>query len=347
VADIATPNRRWNSFVCPSCRFIFRVSRDHDGKGVVCPACRIMLRLPGDGILPGPLMLEREGAMEEAADFEAHPDHAGGNFPLAAGTGLAAVVVLGLFTWWLMPGPNPAQTSAPTVETAVPAEESAEAPAERPKTDIAEIDSVTKHFLEAKSIAELKPWIRLPEATLPRIVAAQGDEPYSPPGFKGMAGDYNFTTRDGLETVIVPVRTGDFGKGDLVLVKEPAGWRADWESWVGWSEMSWQDFRKSKPAEAKLFRVRVSDVDYYNFGFKDEIEWRSYRLDSPDGAESLFGYAERGSDTDVRIDPRDAQDGKRMLVMLKFPPDAPGDNQVLIDRVVAEGWLDPGKASPP
>jgi hypothetical protein len=346
VAETATPNRRWNSFVCPSCRFIFRVPRDHDGKGVVCPACRIMLRLPGDDALPGPLLLKREDVEEDTGEFEAAPGRKGGNFPLVAGTSLAALVVLGLFTWWLMPGPESQKTVDPATQAVSPIE-APEAPTERAKTEMAEIDSVTKHFLEAESIEEMKPWIRLPEATLPKIHRWLGKEPYSVPGFKGLAGDYGFTTREGLEAVVVPVRTADYEKRNLVLVREPEGWRADWESWAGWSEMSWQEFRSSKPAEPKLFRVTVSDVDYYNFGFKDELEWRSYRLDSPDGENSLFGYAKRGSDTDVRIDPRDATEGKRMLVTLKFPPDSPGDNQVLIDRIVAEGWVDPGKASPP
>lgn len=306
-----------------------------------------MLRLPGDGALPGPLLLEREDAAEDPGEFEASPDRDGGNFPLVAGTGLAALVVLGLFTWWLIPGPESRRNAAPAVAAVEEVPAAPDVPAERPKTEIAEIDSVTKHFLQAKSIDEVKQWIRMPEATLPKIRSWLGEKPYSAPGFTGQAGDYEFSTRDGLAVVIVPVRTTNHEKGNLVLVKEPAGWRADWESWVGWSEMSWQEFRSSKPAEPKLFRVIVSKVDYYNFGFKDELEWRSYRLDSPDREDSLFGYAKRGSDTDVRIDPRDATDGKRMLVTLKFPPDSPGNNQVLIDRIVAEGWVDPGKTSPP
>ncbi|RYD23361.1 MAG: hypothetical protein EOP87_26570, partial [Verrucomicrobiaceae bacterium] len=62
--------RRWNSFVCPGCRCVFRVPRDHDGKGVVCPACRIMLRLPGpDDELP-PLMSQPAAGMAEQAEVE-------------------------------------------------------------------------------------------------------------------------------------------------------------------------------------------------------------------------------------------------------------------------------------
>ena len=49
--------RRWSGFVCPDCRFVFRVSRDHDGEGIVCPSCRRMLRLPKEGEETAPLMV--------------------------------------------------------------------------------------------------------------------------------------------------------------------------------------------------------------------------------------------------------------------------------------------------
>lgn len=32
--------------MCPDCRLVFRVPRDHDGRGLVCPGCRRLLRLP-------------------------------------------------------------------------------------------------------------------------------------------------------------------------------------------------------------------------------------------------------------------------------------------------------------
>lgn len=306
-----------------------------------------MLRLPAEDALPGPLMLEREDDSEDFEEAGTEPAPKGGNFRLVAGTGLAALVVLGLFAWWLMPDKESVKAVEPLAADTVASEAVVQdlAP-ETAKTDVVEIDSVTRHFLQATSIEELQPWIRLPEATLPKIKAWSGGS-YTPPGFKGMAGDYDFTPREGLQMVVVPVRTADYEKRNLAVVKEAAGWRADWESWAGWSEMSWQDFRSAKPVEAKLFRVLVAQVDYYNFGFKDDLEWRSYRLDSLDEGQSLFGYVKRGSDIDVKIDPREPEGHKRMIVMLKFPPEAAADNQVLIDRIVAEGWVDPGTPVPP
>ena len=298
-----------------------------------------MLRLPGDDALPGPLVLEREeDAGDDAAD-ETGAKSPARNLPMLAITGALALVALGCFTWWLMPDRDAPREAAPVADTPSPVIEAPVAPAESPKTDRAEIDSVTRNFLEAKSIDELKPLIRHPDATLPKISSWLGGKPFEVPGLKDMGADISFFTRGPLEAAIVPVRTANYEKREVTLVKEAAGWRVDWECWSGWSEMTWEEFRRTKPTTPKLFRVKVFKVDYYNFGFKDELEWRSYRLDSSDGEESLFGYAKRGSDTDVRIDPRDVTDGKRMLVMLKFPTASSADNQVVIESIVAEGWL--------
>lgn len=44
----------WAACACPVCRFVFRVPKNHEGKGVVCPACRYLLRLPSNEQPPEP-----------------------------------------------------------------------------------------------------------------------------------------------------------------------------------------------------------------------------------------------------------------------------------------------------
>lgn len=64
--------RRWSGFVCPDCRFVFRVARDHDGSGLVCPSCRRLLRIPTENDLVPPLLVEQllkdEGQSVQDAD---------------------------------------------------------------------------------------------------------------------------------------------------------------------------------------------------------------------------------------------------------------------------------------
>ena len=73
MPDTLESARRWSGYVCPDCRFVFRVPRDHDGKGIVCPSCRRMLKIPTATDTPPPLLVPlRRTAPEEPASEE-HP----------------------------------------------------------------------------------------------------------------------------------------------------------------------------------------------------------------------------------------------------------------------------------
>lgn len=41
--------RRWNAYVCPDCRLVFRIPTNHEGRGTVCPSCSRLLRIPKEG----------------------------------------------------------------------------------------------------------------------------------------------------------------------------------------------------------------------------------------------------------------------------------------------------------
>ncbi|RYD32583.1 MAG: hypothetical protein EOP87_12575 [Verrucomicrobiaceae bacterium] len=140
--------------------------------------------------------------------------------------------------------------------------------------------------------------------------------------------------------VSVNLVTGDFEPKSMAFLDTPQGLKIDWDSWAGWSEMSWEEFRSKKPAESQVFRVVLSPVVYYNFAFADESKWKSYRLISPDGEHSIYGYAEKDSMLEQRIR-LDADTRKVSLMLsLKFPEGATADNQVEIDGFVAEGWVE-------
>jgi hypothetical protein len=82
-------------------------------------------------------------------------------------------------------------------------------------------------------------------------------------------------------------------------------------------------------------------VDYYNFAFADDKKWRSFRLESLKGDQSMYGYVEKDSEVDrkIRISPESKQ--AALILKVRFPEGAKEDsNQVLIDEVVNEGWVE-------
>jgi hypothetical protein len=180
--------------------------------------------------------------------------------------------------------------------------------------------------------------VRKRDEVEPKIRAWYREHPFGDLTLKEFGANHMVMFRYGLASVTV--RTSDFKNRFIVLQKTGDGFKVDWESWVGWSEMSWKKFRKQRPAEPKLFRVYAKQGKYYNFGFSDDTVWRCYELGSPDGEDVVFGYVRRGSDLDMKM-AGVADKPVGMTLMLRFPENAPSDNQVFIDSIVAEGWAIP------
>jgi hypothetical protein len=225
-------------------------------------------------------------------------------------------------------------TTAPAVQQA--------APDRRPggPSDMefrAAAEPLAKAFLEADSVEALLPLVHNPAVSGPRI---REFHQASPPQAAGMAA---FDTRNEVARtgtmLTVWVRTGDLDERPMAFAATPEGLRIDWESWAGWSEMPWERFLAERPVTDKLFRVVLRPVDYYNFAFTDDRKWQSYRLESADAAHAVYGYTERGSVLDSRIRP--APDVKQvpLTLALRFPADAGNRNQVLIGKIIAEGWV--------
>lgn len=324
-----------------------------------------MLRLPTAGEDPGPLIVYPSPtlAAEQAEDHEESEhdhdhDHAeekeGSTLRFIAMMSVPGVLLLGLFAWMLMPkDQSPAATNTPVAanETA-PAQPLDEAKPEatskrntKPSQTVwVQLEDVVQKFLTAPTAEEALKWIYRPDEVKAKAEAWYVATPYESPGFKGVGSEFSYLSEEGTEAIGLFVRKGDFQRREIALVETPEGYRVDWESWAGWSEMNWSDFKKQRPTEPKLFRVVSSPSGYYNFSFKNETEWISFRLESPDGEDFLYGYAPTASDLAARLRPTDGVDKRHVILKLKFPADSPVDNQVLIEEIVNDRWLDlPGK----
>jgi hypothetical protein len=368
VSDTVTTSRRWNSFVCPGCRCVFRVPQAHDGTGVVCPACRMMLRLPGpDDELPPlvnpatavaePVEVEEEDYDDTGADEAATAARSDRTF--ITGLALAAVVLVGIVAWWLMPEKKAPSAVAEVPGKSIPGQAAGAtsgngsgtdggtdpgaltggSTVEPPKPLLIEIESTVKAFMQAATREESLALVVDPADAARKWDGWRAGETYVAPGFEGIIGDPVTTGVGEGATSVVMARNGGYKLREIHLVRRDGKLKVDWDSWVGWSEMTWEDFRTKKPVEPVMFRVQLSRVDYFNFDFRDEAQWSSYRLDSRDGGEFLYGYVPRTGDLDQRLRPTDMGAITKWTVKLKFPPGATRDNQVLIDSVVEEGWL--------
>lgn len=381
VPETKEKRRRWSGYVCPDCRFVFRIPGDHDGKGVVCPGCRRMLRIPAAGERLPPLVMPLkaaspdEGKSEEGAShggrrrrkkkarqsenhaWDKAPENSHGSgrrerrqmrWMMFGGVVLFSLIVAGVVTAMLGGGKAPAPTIAGSAADS-PSVDGVEAPVSAPveKSDtviLAEAEPIIRKFMETSSLEDLLLLVRNPSVTESRMRKHYPDGTVEPPGL-GKFNTRSKLTRLG-SVLSVNVRTSDFDERTISFFDTSEGIKIDWESWAGWSEMPWEEFLDSKPTTAKLFRVELSPVDYYNFLFSDDSKWRSYRLDSPDGNYSVFGYAERGTVLDSKLRPSPDVKKVALTLSLKFPEGAGSGKQVIIDKIMTEGWVVESEEAP-
>lgn len=198
-----------------------------------------------------------------------------------------------------------------------------------------ELEPVVRAFLEAPDLESASRLTARPGRTLERMRQHHGDD-YRPPGLRLIL--WNEALTRGEKWASFRIETGEFRRGRIFLVQD-GGWKIDWESWAGWSPMSWDQLKTRRPREPVRIRAVVRAIDYYNFEFSDESEWAAFVLVPPDDSDSLYGYVPRFGSVRSRT-PVMGEKEERLLLDIRFPADSNAANQVLIDDVVGEGWLD-------
>jgi hypothetical protein len=219
-------------------------------------------------------------------------------------------------------------------------EDTSSPPKEPDFLDLAEV--MTSQFLSATSVDQWLPLVVNPAEVEPKMRAMHPDGLVQPLAMLAFNTLEEVQTKGGIRAVVV--RTDDFVEREIAFLQTSEGWKIDWESWSCWSDMPWLQFMEQRPTSPVLFRVKLEELDYYNMAFADDRKWQSYLLMPASGEPVLYGYAERGTPLNSMLTP--PSDVKTLLLTLKlrFPQDAVSGNQVIIDSIVAEGWvIEPGK----
>jgi hypothetical protein len=202
------------------------------------------------------------------------------------------------------------------------------------------IESVVKNFMTAETLDEMKQFVFLNDALDKKIDAYYKDHPWKKPGFFSLFEDQLQVTPDGL---VCQAKASDanFNERDIFLRTKGNSYQVDWESWVGWSEMGYEELRKSKPKQAVEVRVIVSAETYFNFDFPKEHEnrWQSYKLSFPLQESALHGYVARAGKLDDELRMNVDEKERYMILRVRYPEKSTRDDQILVDSVVQVGWV--------
>jgi hypothetical protein len=151
---------------------------------------------------------------------------------------------------------------------------------------------------------------------------------------------------DGTEIVLLTYRSARLeGKLEIALRQDQMGHLViDWESLVGYSEISFKRLIETKATTPKLIRAYVKLDDYYNYEFSDAKKYLSLKLTSSDSEDSLNAYCERDSVIgrwiveDLGTEPSSSL-VKGYTIWVSYPPDAKSNRCLNLVQLAAGRWL--------
>ncbi len=125
----------------------------------------------------------------------------------------------------------------------------------------------------------------------------------------------------------------------IVMGEDDNGCRIDWENFVAFGEVPWEEFCRTRPTSPKSLRVRLRQVEKYEGSYTRE-GWQSYEVEHRSGAPALLGYASRSGRQGQQLASLVQGDKwQAALVYLRFEAAATG-KLVVIDDVVRTRWQD-------
>ena len=208
-----------------------------------------------------------------------------------------------------------------------------------PKAVITRLEPTIRKFLEAKDWQERLTCCREADRVRPLMETYYKKEADGPVNFRsiGGAGD-EIAYLAGVAAVRIEM--ADYSVRQIAVYIGKTTIEIDWESWVGYCEMSPDDFRASRTTQARLMRVdaKRADPPYINYLFRDEENLDCFLLVFHDET-SVFGYTPRFSKESIRMRELVGLGSRRLMVKLAFPENSPTSNQVWIREVVDEGWV--------
>ena len=139
---------------------------------------------------------------------------------------------------------------------------------------------------------------------------------------------------------LIKVSFPDFSILPVILAFEKDRIVVDWESFVGYSEITLSEFISKKPRNSTLMRLNATSDNYFNYQFQEDI-YRCLYLRNPEDTEAVYGYIERGGRADDQLSRiiESGQSIRFLTLKIQYPKKLGGKNQVIIDEILTSGWL--------
>jgi hypothetical protein len=119
--------------------------------------------------------------------------------------------------------------------------------------------------------------------------------------------------------------------------------KIDWEAFVGYQPMKWDDFVSERPTGSTMdFRVYLEPDHFFSHEFADASRWNSFRLTAQGSEETLFGYVENGSSVLkelLRLLQESEKPKIAVTLRLSIPAGIESRRGVVIDKIASPSWI--------
>ncbi|MGK0184680.1 MAG: hypothetical protein ACI9R3_000454 [Verrucomicrobiales bacterium] len=190
-------------------------------------------------------------------------------------------------------------------------------------------------FLRANTLPKKLALIRDPNAMADHIIQYYNGSPNRPERYSSITPITDTYPTQGVKKFYV---TSDGDQRILAIVDTSEGPKVDWPTYSRMSDVDWETFRKGDDSRPKKFRVQITELDYYAGEFADPKLYKCFQISSPELYRDLFGYAERGSETEKNLSNFSAL-VKRRCVLELAPPASPDARQLHITGLVTQDWV--------
>ena len=364
-------NNEVAGYVCPSCRMVFSAPREIDGSGVACPGCGVLLRIPPkNGTIKEIEVVEKQTEIPLEADTASKPSKRkkqishtredefgsqdslqGGDFSLKLIVPVLvfSLLILGAIGYLFL---RPTETTPVIVDTGPenienrieeevgPSLEKEEQYRfdEDDEAHVERVEAFISEWHSAVSVDEKLKFVRPVEGIREKMEHYYKSFPDSGSKLKTVRGISNLVTVSGY--IAYSSQTEDYKNHSGLIKYSKDSMLLDWESYVSYSDMTFDELAEKKPTEPVRLRVIATVGNYYNNNFSDETKWKAVKLENLNEENVIYGYVALNSANEQRIFSFGNNEQQSLIVDVFYLPNEENGNQVMIDKVVQNGWLE-------
>ncbi len=209
-------------------------------------------------------------------------------------SGLACLMIGALASWILASNNLSSQPLTIQTETQSPPP-SASTEIRTESQMLREAEAVAHAFFESTSKTEILNYVREPKLTNFQMKGRFQDLTFQQLGpvtnFELLA----FKTDQEQPRFLFSVSTKEsWEKKYLCIADDGDGFRVDWQSFIGYSELPWSEISKTSPEETTLIRCLCKPASYYNHLYP-ETDWQCFELTNPNENITLYAYTKLNS----------------------------------------------------